>query len=108
MIDTVHMAAEVGYLNIPEGVMGRMDELRGLAHNKIVLITTGSQGEPTSALVRIANRDHPQVHILRGDTVILSASPIPGNEALVNRTVDSLFKQGARVLYDKVAPVHVH
>ncbi len=108
MTDTSRMALELGYLHAPDGILGRMEELRGLAHNKIVLITTGSQGEPTSALVRIANRDHPQVHILRGDTVILSASPIPGNEALVNRTVDSLFKQGARVLYDKVAPVHVH
>lgn len=108
MVDTVHVAAELGYLHIPEGVMGRMDELRGLPHNKIVFVTTGSQGEPTSALVRMANRDHPQLHISSGDTVVLSATPIPGNEALVNRTVDALFKQGARVLYDKVAQVHVH
>lgn len=108
MIDTIHVATELGYLKIPEGVMARMDELRGLAHNKIVFITTGSQGEPTSALVRMANRDHPQLHISSGDTVVLSATPVPGNEALVNRTVDTLFKQGARVLYDKVAQVHVH
>jgi ribonuclease J len=89
-------------------VLAKMDELRGMPANKIVLITTGSQGEPTSALVRIANRDHPQIHIQRGDTVVLSAGAIPGNEGLINKTVDSLFKQGAEVLYDKVAAVHVH
>ncbi|MFH1002968.1 MAG: ribonuclease J [Chloroflexota bacterium] len=108
MTDTVNMALELGYLHAPEGILGRLDELRGMARDKIVLVTTGSQGEPTSALVRMANKDHRQVHILRGDTVIISASPIPGNEALINRTVDSLFKQGAAVLYDKVAKVHVH
>ncbi|MFC1949092.1 ribonuclease J [Chloroflexota bacterium] len=108
MSDTSRMAMELGYLHAPEGVMARMEELRGLPHNKIVFVTTGSQGEPTSALVRMANRDHRQVHILRGDTVVISASPIPGNEGLVNRTVDNLFKQGAQVLYNKVAPVHVH
>jgi ribonuclease J len=88
--------------------MARPDELHGLPHNQTLFVTTGSQGEPTSALVRMANRDHRQLHITKGDTVILSATPIPGNEALVNRTLDSLFKQGARVFYDKIAPVHVH
>jgi ribonuclease J len=106
--DTVRMALELGYLNAPDGILARLDELHGLPRNKIVFITTGSQGEPTSALVRIANRDHRQLHIIRGDTVILSATPIPGNEALINRTLDNLFKQGAQVLYDKVAKVHVH
>ncbi|MFC1977709.1 ribonuclease J [Chloroflexota bacterium] len=108
MSDTAHMALELGYLNAPDGVLARMDELRGMPHNKIAFVTTGSQGEPTSALVRMANRDHRQVHILRGDTVVISATPIPGNEGLVNKTVDNLFKQGAEVLYGKVAPVHVH
>jgi len=108
MTDIVRMALELGYLNAPDGVLARLDELKGMPHNKVVMVTTGSQGEPTSALVRIANRDHRQVHIIRGDTVILSATPIPGNEALINRTVDNLFKQGAQVLYDKVAQVHVH
>jgi len=108
MTDIVRMTLELGYLKAPDGVLGRIDELKGMPHNKVVLITTGSQGEPTSALVRIANRDHRQVHIIRGDTVVLSATPIPGNEALINRTVDNLFKQGAQVLYAKVAPVHVH
>ncbi|MFC1860262.1 ribonuclease J [Chloroflexota bacterium] len=108
MSDMVRMALELGYINAPEGILARIDELKGMPRNKIVLVTTGSQGEPTSALVRIANRDHRQVHIIRGDTVILSASPIPGNESLINRTIDSLFKQGAQVLYSQVAPVHVH
>jgi len=108
MSDTVRMALELGYLQAPEGILARLDELRGLPHNKIIFVTTGSQGEPTSALVRMANRDNRQVHILRGDTVVISATPVPGNEAVVNRTVDNLFKQGAQVLYDKVAPVHVH
>jgi ribonuclease J len=108
MSDTIKMALELGYLNAPDGVLGRLEDSRKLPHNKIVFITTGSQGEPTSALVRMANQDHAQVHVQRGDTVILSATPIPGNEALVNRTLDTLFKRGAQVLYDKVAQVHVH
>ena len=108
MSDTVRIALELGYLNAHDGVLARLDELRGMPRNKIVFVTTGSQGEPTSALVRMANRDHRQVHILRGDTVVISATPIPGNEALINRVLDNLFKQGAQVLYAKVASVHVH
>jgi len=108
MTDTSNMALELGYLKAPDGILARIDEVRGIPRDKIVFVTTGSQGEPTSALVRMANRDHRQLHILRGDTVVFSASPIPGNEALINRTVDSLFRQGAQVLYSKVSPVHVH
>jgi ribonuclease J len=108
MIDTTKMALELGYLKAPDGILGRIDELRHTPHDKTIIITTGSQGEPTSALVRIANHDHRHVSIARGDTVIMSASPIPGNESLVNRTVDRLFKQGARVHYGKVTSAHVH
>ncbi|MFC2044595.1 ribonuclease J, partial [Chloroflexota bacterium] len=108
MSDTVRMAMELGYLKVADGILARLDELRHMPHNKVVFVTTGSQGEPSSALVRIANRDHHQVHIIPGDTVIISATPIPGNETLINRTVDNLFKQGAQVLYDKIAKVHVH
>jgi ribonuclease J len=108
MSDTVRMALELGYLHAPDGILARLDQLRGLPHNKVVFVTTGSQGEPTSALVRMANRDHREVHIIPGDTVVISATPVPGNEGLVNRVVNSLFKQGARVLYDKIAQVHVH
>jgi ribonuclease J len=108
MTDTVNISLELGYLKAPPGLLGRIDEVKGLASNKIVLVTTGSQGEPTSALVRMANRDHRHVHIQRGDTIVLSATPVPGNESLVNRTVDSLFKQGAQVMYEKSGQVHVH
>src|SRR4030043_854512 len=108
MTETVRIALELGYLNVPNGILGKIEELKGLPGNKIVLVTTGSQGEPTSALVRMANRDHKHVHIQRGDTIVLSATPVPGNESLVNRTVDSLFKQGAQVIYSKLGQVHVH
>jgi len=108
MTDTVRISLELGYLTAPEGLLGRIDEVKGLPPDKIVLVTTGSQGEPTSALVRMANRDHRHVHIQRDDTIVLSATPVPGNESLVNRTVDSIFKQGARVMYDKIGNVHVH
>jgi len=108
MINTAHIALKLGYLNDPGGVLARFDELKGMPRHKITFVTTGSQGEPTSALVRMANRDHRQLHILRGDTVVISATPVPGNEALINRTIDNLFKQGAQVLYSKLAQVHVH
>jgi ribonuclease J len=108
MSETVRISLELGYLKAPDGILGRIEEVRGLPHNKIVLVTTGSQGEPTSALVRMANRDHKHVHIIKGDTIILSSTPVPGNESLVNRTVDDLFKQGAQVIYSKLGQVHVH
>ena len=108
MRDTVRMASELGYLNAPSDVLCRFDELHRFPHNQVVLLTTGSQGEPTSALVRIANRDSSQVRITPGDTVIMSATPVPGNEALVNRTIDNLFRQGAQVIYERLAQVHVH
>ena len=108
MSDTVKIALELGYLNVPNGLLVRIDELDGIPHENIAFVTTGSQGEPTSALVRMANGNYRQLNIIRGDTIIFSASPIPGNEAIINRTVDSLFKQGAQVLYSTMAPVHVH
>jgi ribonuclease J len=108
MSDTVQIALELGYIKAPDGLLGRIDEIKGLPAHKIVMVTTGSQGEPTSALVRMANRDHRHVNIQRGDTIILSATPVPGNESLVNRTVDSIFKLGARVIYNKLGQVHVH
>jgi len=108
MRNTVRMASELGYLNIPPDILRHTDELHRFPHNQVVLLTTGSQGEPTSALVRIANRDNSQVRIIHGDTVIISATPIPGNEALINQTIDSLFRQGAQVIYAKLAQVHVH
>jgi ribonuclease J len=108
MKDITRVALELGYLTAPPGIFCQADELKSLAHNQVVILTTGSQGEPTSALVRIANGDHDQVQIVPGDTVVISATPIPGNEALINKTIDRLFKQDAYVVYDKLSQVHVH
>ncbi len=108
MANIVRMAMELGYLRAPDGLLGRLDELKDMPHDKIVFVTTGSQGEPTSALVRIANRDHHQLHIVPGDTVAISATPVPGNEALVAKTMDNLLRQGANVVHNSMAPVHVH
>ncbi len=107
MIDNVNMAIERGYLRAPEGMLVSVRELPNVPHEKLTIITTGSQGEPTSALTRMANQAHQHVKIVEGDTVILSASAVPGNEALVHRTVDNLFKLGADVLYNRIADVHV-
>lgn len=108
MVDNVNVATEMGYLTVPPGILLPLGEIRGLPANQVVLLTTGSQGEPTSALVRIANRDHREVRVMEGDTVIISATPIPGNELGVSRTIDNLLRQGASVLYDRIATVHVH
>ena len=108
MVDNVKMATQMGYMEIPEGVQISVREMDQLPPHKLVIVTTGSQGEPTSALVRIANRDHKEIQIIPGDTVVVSATPIPGNETVVNRTIDNLHRQGARVLYQRIALVHVH
>jgi len=107
MVDNVQMARERGYLDFPREMNLSVNDLRGAPDNEVAIITTGSQGEPTSALTRIANGAHQHIQIVPGDTVVLSATPIPGNEALVYRTVDNLFRLGARVLYNRVADVHV-
>jgi ribonuclease J len=109
MKEIVNMALKTGYLKAPQRVLCRLEELRELPCERVIILSTGSQGEPTSALVRMANRDpRSQVQILAGDTVVISATAIPGNEGLVSKTTDSLFRQGARVIYDKLSPVHVH
>ena len=108
MVDSVNVAVELGYLTIPPGTLIPIAQSRSLPPEEVVLMTTGSQGEPTSALVRIANKDHREVDIMSGDTVIVSATPIPGNELPVSRTIDNLLRQGATVLYDRIAMVHVH
>lgn len=109
MKEIVSMALKTGYLTAPPGITCHLDELKTLPHNRVIVLSTGSQGEPTSALVRMANRDpSSRVQIIPGDTVVISATPIPGNEALVSKTTDSLFRQGANVIYDKLAQVHVH
>jgi ribonuclease J len=107
MIDNVAMARQLGYLNAPQGVLVGVEEMRNTRPADLVVITTGSQGEPTSALTRMANGDHRHITILEGDTVVLSASPIPGNEMAVYRNVDNLFRLGADVLYNRVSNIHV-
>jgi len=107
MMDNVQMARERGYISFPREMTLSVGELRKTPPEEVAVITTGSQGEPTSALTRMANGDHQHIQIMRGDTVVLSASPIPGNESLVYRTVDNLFRLGARVLYNRIADVHV-
>jgi ribonuclease J len=107
MINNVQMAIELGYLNVPKGMLIRVEDINKFKPDQVVIICTGSQGEPTSALTRIANQDHRQIRIQPGDTVILSATPVPGNEKMVHRTINSLFRQGAEVLYQGISNVHV-
>ena len=107
MLDNVKMAIDQGYLSATGDVLASLDKMKKLAPEKIAIITTGAQDEPTSALVRMANRDHRHIEIQPGDTVVLSSSPIPGNELLINRTIDNLYRQGAEVLFSRIASVHV-
>ena len=108
MQNNVKMAIRNGYLNVPEDTILKLNKSKSLPDDKLVIVATGSQGEPSSAMVRISNGKHPEVSIKDKDTVIFSSSPIPGNEILVAKTIDNLFRQGANVLYSKIAPVHVH
>ena len=101
MIDNVAMARQLGYLNVPDGVIIGVEEMRQTPSAKLVIVTTGSQGEPTSALTRMANGDHRHITIEKGDTIVLSSSPVPGNEQAVYRNVDNLFRLGADVLYNR-------
>lgn len=107
MVNNVQVAMDLGYIDIPEGMLIEMEDISEYQAQEIVIVTTGSQGEPMSALTRMATADHRWVGIQPGDTVIISANPIPGNEKLVNKTVDLLFKQGAEVIYEKSMGVHV-
>ena len=107
MVNNVQMAVELGYLNIPKNVMIRAEDINKFPPQQVVVVCTGSQGEPTSALTRIANQDHRLIRIQPGDTVILSATPVPGNEKMVNRTINNLFRQGAEVFYQAISNVHV-
>ncbi len=107
MVNVIGIASELGYIDFPKELFVELDEINRLPADKVVLLTTGSQGEPMSALTRMAMRDHRQIDILPGDTVIISANPIPGNEKLVARTIDHLFKQGADVIYESFSGIHV-
>lgn len=105
--NVVATAAELGYLNVPEGLLVSIDSIARYPADKLVIITTGSQGEPMSALYRMAFSEHRRVEIGSGDYVIISATPIPGNEKTVGKVVDELLKRGAEVVYEKMYDVHV-
>ena len=108
MVNNVKMARNMGYLDADDGTIVSLSHARQLPHEKVIILATGSQGEPTSALVRMANGEHQEIEVVPGDTVVISASPIPGNETVVARTIDNLFRQGAHVLHSRTALVHVH
>ncbi|MBO5333780.1 MAG: ribonuclease J [Clostridia bacterium] len=105
--NVVETASKLGYLNVPEGILVSIDSISRYPHDKLVIITTGSQGEPMSALYRMAFSEHRRVEIGTGDYVIISATPIPGNEKTVGKVVDELLKRGAEVVYEKMYDVHV-
>lgn len=105
--NVVSIGKELGYLNIPEGLLVTLDQVRRLPAEDMVLITTGSQGEPLSALARMAFSDHRKIEITANDYVVISATPIPGNEKTVNKVINELMKLGAEVVYEKMYDVHV-
>ena len=107
MVDNSRMAKEMGYLTIPAQSSAKIEDLPHLPADQVVVITTGSQGEPMSALARMAAEDHKQIQIRPGDTVILSSRVIPGNEKNIGRVIDKLFRLGAQVIYERVSEVHV-
>ncbi|MFC3746352.1 MULTISPECIES: ribonuclease J [Paenibacillus] len=99
MVNVVSIASELGYLHVPDGMLIEPEEMNRMAANRVVVLCTGSQGEPMSALTRMARSSHRKVDILPGDTVIIAATPVPGNEKYVGRTIDELFRLGANVIY---------
>jgi ribonuclease J len=107
MENNCSIASELHYMEYPEETVFRLDDVRRFPLNEVMLITTGSQGEPSSVLSRLATNDHRQIKVVPGDTVILSATPVPGNEETVARTIDNLMRLGAEVIYEPLADVHV-
>ncbi|MDO4721350.1 MAG: ribonuclease J [Peptostreptococcaceae bacterium] len=107
MLNVISVATNLGYLDIPEGIYIDLKDINKYDDSEIVIITTGSQGEPLSALTRMAYQEHRQLEIKPGDLVIFSAHPIPGNEKLVSRVINQLFERGAKVIYDTLAEIHV-
>lgn len=107
MLNIVSAAVELGYMNVPDGVLIDIGDIRRYKPEEITVVTTGSQGEPMSALYRMAFSEHSQITLGRGDLVVLSSSPIPGNEKLINRIINELTKNGVSVLHDRAVEVHV-
>ncbi len=107
MENVLRVSMVLGYMNIPEGVLMELDQINKLPRNKVVIISTGSQGEAMSALYRMAFSGHKQIQVDSGDRVIISASAIPGNENMISRVIDELFHKGAEVIYDRHTDLHV-
>ena len=107
MENMVRIAEELGYLEIPAGTLVEMNKIKNIPDDKLVIMTTGSQGEPMSALTRMANNMHRQVQIRPGDVVILSSTAVPGNEKMVSNVVNTLMEKGAEVIYSDIAETHV-
>ena len=107
MINFVNIAQELGYLHVPDGLLIDIDEINHYPKDRVTLITTGSQGEPMSALTRMAFSDHRKVEVGRDDYIIISATPIPGNEKTVGKVVNELMRRGCEVVYEKMYDVHV-
>src|SRR6266851_5294150 len=107
MIENAKMAQKLGYLNVPDGMLIPIDEALRSTPSKVVIMTTGTQGEPSSILGRLSEARNRQFDLIANDTIVLSSHPIPGNEEMVHRTINRLLQRGARVIYDPIAPVHV-
>ena len=107
MINIIDVASTLGYLKIPEGTMIPIEDVKKYQDHQLVIITTGSQGEPMSALTRMAFSDHKKIEIGKGDLVIISASPIPGNEKTISNVINELYRKGADVIHSALTEVHV-
>lgn len=107
MENVVRIAQELGYLNVPAGSYVELSKTKSIPDNELVIITTGSQGEPMSALARMASNEHKNVKLKKGDTVILSSSPVPGNEKTVSNVVNRLYEKEVHVIYNEIADIHV-
>ncbi|HMS55945.1 MAG TPA: ribonuclease J [Fimbriimonadaceae bacterium] len=107
MEQNIEICSRMGYLQIPKGVRINLDEMQFYKPEQLMILTTGSQGEPMSALVQMSKGEYGRLQVREGDTVIYSARPIPGNEAAIWRTINRLFRQGATVVYDSQSPIHV-
>lgn len=107
MVDNMKMARDLGYVDFPERLVVSLEKALGMPDNQVVLMCTGSQGEPRSIMGRLANGTNRKFDVREGDTIILSSHPIPGNEEVVYRTINKLFRRGANVIYQEIAPVHV-
>lgn len=107
MVENAKMARKLGYLVVPDGLVVNLDQALDMKPSKVVLMCTGTQGEPSSILGRLSTGRNRRFDVSPGDTIVLSSTPIPGNEEMVHRTINRLFQRGADVIYDSISPVHV-